>query len=184
MRIPMPVFLQRNQKMLLLRSPQLGDASLRAQNGRCGGVAAMLKNIDPLLSPEMLSLLRAMGHGDELAIVDANYPAVSSGRPVIRADGSQVTTVAAAVLSLMPLDEFVPCAAFHMQVVDNPDGQLPIFEEFRALLRKHEPRMAKLEGIERFAFYERVKKCFAVVATGERRLYGNLILKKGIVRPD
>ena len=121
---------------------------------------------------------------DELAIVDANYPAASSGRPVIRADGSQVPAVAAAVLSLMPLDEFVPCAAFHMQVVDNPGGQMPIFEEFRALLRKYEPRMAKLEGIERFAFYERVKKCYAVVATGERRLYGNLILKKGIVRPD
>jgi L-fucose mutarotase len=145
---------------------------------------AMLKNIDPLLSPELLSTLRAMGHGDELAIVDANYPAVSSGRPVIRADGSPVPTVAAAVLSLMPLDEFASCAAFHMQVVDNPDGQMPIFEEFRALLRKHEPKVAKLEGIERFAFYERVKKCFAVVATGERRLYGNLILKKGIVRPD
>ena len=61
---------------------------------------------------------------------------------------------------------------------------MPIFDEFRALLRKYEPKMAKLEGIERFAFYERVKKCFAVVATGERRLYGNLILKKGIVRPD
>ena len=144
----------------------------------------MLKNIDPLLSPELLSTLRAMGHGDELAIVDANYPAASSGRPVIRADGLQVTSVAAAVLSLMPLDEFVPCAAFHMQVVDNTGGQMPIFDEFRALLRKYEPRMAKLEGIERFAFYERVKKCFAVIATGERRLYGNLILKKGIVRPD
>jgi L-fucose mutarotase len=144
----------------------------------------MLKNIDPLLSPEMLSALRAMGHGDELAIVDANYPAVSSGRPVIRADGLQVTSVAAAVLSLMPLDEFVPCAAFHMQVVDNAGGPMPIFDEFRALLRKYEPKMAKLEGIERFAFYERVKNCFAVVATGERRLYGNLILKKGIIRPD
>jgi L-fucose mutarotase len=162
----------------------LGDASQRIQNKKSGGVAAMLKNIDPLLSPELLSTLRAMGHGDELAIVDANYPAMSSGRPVIRADGSAVTAIAAAVLSLMPLDEFVPCAAFHMQMVDNPDGQMPIFDEFRSLLRKHEPKMAKLEGIERFAFYERVKNCFAVVATGERRLYGNLILKKGIVRPD
>ena len=144
----------------------------------------MLKNIDPLLSPQLLSTLRAMGHGDELAIVDANYPAASSGRPVIRTDGSQATAGAAAVLSLMPLDEFVPCAAFHMQMVDDPVGQLPIFDEFRQLLRYYEPKMAKLEGIERFAFYERVKQCFAVVATGERRLYGNLILKKGIVRPD
>jgi L-fucose mutarotase len=144
----------------------------------------MLKNIDPLLSPELLATLRAMGHGDELAIVDANYPAESSGRLLIRADGLQATTVAGAVLSVMPLDSFVPCAAFHMQVVDEPGASLPIFDEFRALLRTHEPKAAKLEGIERFAFYERVKQCFAVVATGERRLYGNLILKKGIIRPD
>jgi len=145
----------------------------------------MLKNIDPVLSPELLSTLRAMGHGDELAIVDANYPAVSSGRPVIRADGvATATRVLEAVLSLMPLDEFVPCAAFHMQVVNDPSAQLPIFAEFRAALQSYEPKMARLEGIERFAFYERVRGCFAVVVTGERRLYGNLILKKGIVRPS
>jgi L-fucose mutarotase len=144
----------------------------------------MLKNIDPVLSPELLATLRAMGHGDELAIVDANYPAVSSGRPVIRMDGvPSATRILEAVLSLMPLDEFVPCAAFHMQVVDDPTAQIPIFAEFRALLARYEPTMAELEGIERYAFYERVKGCFAVVATGERRLYGNLVLKKGIVRP-
>src|SRR6478672_3649756 len=124
---------------------------------------SVLKNIDPLLSPDLLSTLRAMGHGDELAIVDANYPAASSGRPVIRADGSQVPAVAAAVLSLMPLDEFVPCAAFHMQVVDNPGADLPIFAEFRETLARFEPTRSGLEGIERFAFYERVKRAFAVV---------------------
>lgn len=144
----------------------------------------MLKNIDPLLSPELLATLRAMGHGDEIAIVDANFPAASSARLVIRADGLAATAVAGAVLSVMPLDTFVPCAAFHMQVVDDPAGEMPIFAEFRALLRKHEPAAPKLEGIERFAFYERAKRCFAIVATGERRLYGNLILKKGILRPD
>ena len=144
----------------------------------------MLKNVDPMLSPELLSALRTMGHGDEIAIVDANYPAASSGRPVIRMDAAASTTrVAEAVLSLMPLDEFVPCAAFHMQVVNDPAGEMPIFAEFRALLERCEPKAAKLEGIERFAFYERVRSCFAVVPTGERRLYGNLILKKGIVRP-
>ncbi len=144
----------------------------------------MLKNIDPVLSPELLCALRAMGHGDELAIVDANYPAVSSGRPVIRMDGvPSATRVLEAVLSLMPLDEFVPCAAFHMQVVQDASAEMPIFAEFRALLQRYEPNMSKLEGIERFAFYQRVRGCFAVVATGERRLYGNLILKKGIVRP-
>ena len=145
----------------------------------------MLKHIDPVLSPELLSTLRAMGHGDELAIVDANYPAASSGRPLIRMDGAATATrVLEAVLSLMPLDEFVPCAAFHMQVVDDPMAQVPIFAEFRASLERFEPKMARLEGIERFAFYQRVRGCFAVVATGERRLYGNLILKKGIVRPQ
>lgn len=144
----------------------------------------MLKNIDPLLSPELLAALRAMGHGDELAIVDANYPAVSSGRPVIRMDGvPSATRILEAVLSLLSLDEFVPCAAFHMQVVHDATAEVPIFAEFRTLLQQYEPKAAKLEGIERFAFYQRVRGCFAVVATGERRLYGNLILKKGIIGP-
>jgi len=144
----------------------------------------MLKHIDPILSPEMLHTLRAMGHGDEIAIVDANYPSSSTGRPLIRLDGLTTTRVMDAVLSVMPLDEFVPCAAFHMQVVGNPQGEMPIFQEFRDLLKKHGAAMGKLDGIERFAFYERVKSAFAVVATGERRLYGNIILKKGIIRPD
>ena len=144
----------------------------------------MLKGLDPMLSPELLATLRAMGHGDELAVVDANYPAAASGRPVIRLDGASSTTrVAAAVLSVMPLDEFVPCAAFHMQVVDEPSADLPIFAELREVLARFEPSVSRLEGIERFEFYARVKRAFAVVAAGERRLYGNLILKKGIVRP-
>jgi len=144
----------------------------------------MLKNIDPILSPELLSALRAMGHGDEIAIVDANYPAAASGRPVIRMDGLASTRVADAVLSVMPLDEFVPCSAFRMQVVDDPKAEMPIFREFQALLDRREPKLSALEGIERFAFYDRVRRCFALVATGERRLYGNLILKKGIIRPE
>ena len=143
----------------------------------------MLKGLDPILSPEVLAVLRGMGHGDELAIVDANYPAAASGRPVIRMDGVASTTrMAEAVLSLMPLDEFVPCAAFHMQVVDDPDAELPIFTEIRELLKRYEPKVSRLEGIERFAFYERVQRAFTVIITGERRLYGNLLLKKGIVR--
>src|SRR4029077_2327654 len=146
------------------------DACSMTEVGAVREEAGMLKNIDPILSPELLSTLRAMGHGDELAIVDANYPATSSGRPLIRMDGvATATRVLEAVLSLMPLDEFVPCAAFHMQVVDDPMAQMPIFAEFRASLERYEPKMARLEGIERFAFYQRVRGCFAVVATGERR---------------
>ncbi|HZP92871.1 MAG TPA: RbsD/FucU family protein [Burkholderiales bacterium] len=144
----------------------------------------MLKNIDPLLTPELLSALRAMGHGDEIAIVDANYPAAASGRPLIRMEGLSATRVLEAVLSVLPLDEFVPCAAFRMQVVDDPAAEMPIFHEFRTLLARHEPQRPALESIERFAFYERVKRCFALIATGERRLYGNIILKKGVIRPQ
>jgi L-fucose mutarotase len=144
----------------------------------------MLKNIDPILSPELLSTLRAMGHGDEIAIVDANYPAAASGRLVIRMDGVSSTRMVDAVLSVMPLDEFVPCSAFRMQVVDEANAELPIFREFQTLLNRHEPTLSRLEAVERFAFYERVKRCFALIATGERRLYGNLILKKGIIRPE
>jgi len=140
--------------------------------------ATLLKNIDPLLSPELLSALRAMGHGDEIAIVDANYPAVSSGVLIVRLDAASTTQVLDAVLSVLPLDEFEACAAFHMQMVGDPAGEQPIFQEFRNLLRKHEPQVAKLGSIERFAFYERVKRCLTVVVTGERRLYGNIILKR------
>src|SRR5689334_11976378 len=143
----------------------------------------MLKNIHPLLAPELLRALRAMGHGDELAIVDANFPSTSSGVPVICLDGASTTQVLEAVLSVLPLDEFEPYAAFHMQVVGDAQAEQPIFADFRALLQRFEPRVAKLAGIERFAFYERVRGCFAVVATGETRLYGNIILKKGIIRP-
>jgi L-fucose mutarotase len=144
----------------------------------------MLKNIDPILSPELLAALRSMGHGDEIAIVDANYPSASSGRPLIRLDGVTTTRAMDAVLSVLPLDAFVPCSAFRMQVVDDPSAEMPIFAEFRELLARHEPKLAKLDAIERFAFYERVRQCFAVIVTGERRLYGNILLKKGIIRPE
>lgn len=142
----------------------------------------MLKTLDPLLSPDLLRALRAMGHGDEIVLVDANYPAEAAGRPVIRLDGHPVTRVLDAVLSVLPLDGFVPHAAFCMAVVDRPEAEEPIFEEFRTLLRKHEGEAAHLAKLERFAFYARARDAFAVVATGERRLYGNIILKKGVIR--
>jgi L-fucose mutarotase len=143
----------------------------------------MLKNIPPILNPELLYALRAMGHGDEIAIVDANYPAESAGAPVIRLDGVSATDVADAVLSLMPLDEFVDDQAFAMEVVGNPKKREQTHKDFDRLVKKHEPAM-KLSLLERFAFYERVRGAFAIVQTGERRLYGNVLLKKGIVRPS
>ena len=141
----------------------------------------MLKGLHPLLSPDLLRVLRAMGHGDELAIVDANYPAEASGRPVLRFDGHPATTVLDAVLSVLPLDDFVPEAAFRMEVVGDPGGEQPIFAEFSDLLARHEGGRT-LGRLERFAFYARARACAAVLATGERRLYGNVILKKGVIR--
>ena len=144
----------------------------------------MLKGLDPLLSPELLSALRAMGHGDEIAIVDGNFPATSSGPPVLRLDGVPADAAVHAVLSVMPLDDFVPDAAWCMAVVDDPEAEQPIFDAFREALARHETTEFTLNKLERFAFYARVEQCFAVVATGERRLYGNIILKKGVVRTN
>lgn len=142
----------------------------------------MLKGIPPILGPDLLAILRAMGHGDEIAIVDANYPAESAGPEIIRLDGITATDVLDAVLTLMPLDSFVDIAAFAMQVVGEPDRREPVMEEFSQIISRHEPGFS-LGTIERFAFYDRVKSAYAIVQTGERRLYGNVLLKKGIVRP-
>ncbi|WDR01256.1 RbsD/FucU domain-containing protein [Devosia algicola] len=141
----------------------------------------MLKSIPPILGPELLYILRAMGHGDEIAIVDANYPAESSGPQVVRLDGQSATEVTDAILSLMPLDSFVDEQAICMQVVGNPDQREPIMDEFEAIIVRHEADMA-LTSLERFAFYERVENAYAIVQTGEARLYGNIILKKGVIR--
>lgn len=141
----------------------------------------MLKNIPAILSPDLLYALRAMGHGDEIAIVDANFPAEYLGPEVIRADGSSATDVLNAVLALLPLDDFVDHAAIAMAVVGDPNATPPIFGEFEQIIAKHEPA-AKFSTIERFAFYDRARGASAVVQTGEGRLYGNILLKKGVIR--
>lgn len=143
----------------------------------------MLKGIPPILGPELLHILRAMGHGDEIAIVDANYPAEGAGPPVIRLDGLSATDVLDAVLTLMPLDTFVDEQAFAMEVVGDPEKREQTHKDFDKLIKKHEPDM-QLSLLERFAYYERVKGAFAIVQTGERRLYGNILLKKGIITPS
>jgi L-fucose mutarotase len=143
----------------------------------------MLKGLDPLLGADLLHALRSMGHGDDLVIVDANFPAATMGRRVIPMDGVSATRALEAVLSVMPLDDFVdePCA--RMQVVDDPDAVPEICKEFQAIIDRAEGKRFRLAAIERFAFYERARQAFAVVATGETRLYGNVLLKMGVVRP-
>jgi L-fucose mutarotase len=143
----------------------------------------MLKGIDPLLGADLLHVLRSMGHGDELVIVDANFPAASMGRRVVCADGVSATRMLEAVLSVMPLDEFVeqPCA--RMEVVGEPDAVPEVCREFQAIIDRAEGGRYQLARLERFAFYERARQAFALVQTGETRLYGNVLLKMGVIRP-
>ncbi len=142
----------------------------------------MLKLIPPLLGPELLATLRAMGHGDEIVIADANFPAAFLGPKLIRVDGRSATDVLDAVLTLMPLDEFVDEAAFGMAVVGDPNAREPIYDLFEEIIHRHEPTMG-FTTLERFAFYDRARTAAAIIQTGENRLYGNVILKKGIIRP-
>jgi L-fucose mutarotase len=142
----------------------------------------MLKGIPPILGPDLLHILRAMGHGDEIAIVDANFPGDSLGPELVRLDGISATDVLDAVLTLMPLDTFVDEQAIGMAVVGEPDTRVEAHKDFDAIVKKHEPGM-QLTLLERFAFYDRVRGAYAIVQTGERRLYGNILLKKGIIRP-
>jgi L-fucose mutarotase len=144
----------------------------------------MLRHIDPVLSPELLAILRQMGHGDEIAIVDANFPSVTMGKRVVRADGVTATHMAEAILKLMPLDAFETDVAFFMRQVHAPEELAPVCLEFEGLVKQYGAGKFGLTPLERFAFYDRVRESFAVVATAERRLYGNLILKKGVLQPD
>lgn len=143
----------------------------------------MLKNLDPLLSPELLHALRAMGHGDEIAIVDANFPATTMAKHLIRLDGIDAPRALEAVLSVLPLDDFVDCAVHRMEVVGDPGAEPEVCRLFADLLGRQAGEEVRLGKIERFAFYDRVKAAFAVVATGEKRLYGCIILTKGVIRP-
>ncbi|AKO28373.1 MULTISPECIES: RbsD/FucU family protein [Brucella] len=139
----------------------------------------MLKNINPLLTGSLLAILADMGHGDDLVIVDANYPAQAAGVPVLDFPGISATQVAEAVLSLLPLDDFVERPAAVMQA---PNEMPAIFKEFEAVIEKAEGRKIPVEPIERFAFYDRARGAFAIIRTGEKRLYGNIIFKKGVIR--
>ncbi len=139
----------------------------------------MLKTLDPLLTGELLAILADMGHGDEIVISDANFPAVKVAERLIQMPGIDACAVLTAVLSLLPLDDFVDHPA---TVMDAPGERPVIYAEFETIIEREEKRSIPLEVIDRFAFYDRSKTAFAVVSTGERRLYGNIILKKGVVR--
>ncbi len=143
----------------------------------------MLKHIPLILSPDLFTTLMRMGHGDELVLADGNFPAEGLGRPVVRADGHPLLPLLDAILQFFPVDDFVAAPACVMQPVDPGTPEPPIWAEFRQLLATHEGRPIVVEPIERFAFYDRARSAFAIVATGETAIYANLILKKGVVAP-
>ncbi len=143
----------------------------------------MLKGIDPLLNADILHILRAMGHGDDLVIADANFPAETMARRLVRMEGADGPRMLEAVLSVLPIDDFVPDPALRIEVVGDPEAEPEICRIYRDILARPEHGGIPLGKIERFAFYERARQAFAVIATGERRLYGCVLLKKGVIRP-
>ena len=163
----------------------------------------MLLGIDPLLGPECLAILRAMGHGDCLVLADANYPASSTAQRLVRMDGASVLQALSAVLSVLPVDDFdapplispqgpSPAlvsprgpspALVSMQVVGNPEQIPPIVREMQLVVDRVVPAAPRIASVERFAFYALAKTAYAVIATGERAFYANLIIRKGVVPP-
>lgn len=139
----------------------------------------MLKNISPIISPELLKILMEMGHGDEIVIGDGNFPAASVAQRLVRLDGHGVNEIVDAILRLMPLDTYVESPVALMDNGD-PANTPPIWDDYRKTVNAIEGEK-KFELVERFAFYERAKKAYCVVATGETAIYANIILKKGVV---
>lgn len=144
----------------------------------------MLKNVPKILSPELLKVLCEMGHGDEIILADGNFPAESVGKNaiVIRADGHGVTELLDAVLKMIPLDQYSEKPVALMEVVPGDTTVPTIWTNYRLTLANNGESPQNIEMIERFAFYERAKKAYAIVATGETAIYANILLKKGVVQ--
>jgi L-fucose mutarotase len=140
----------------------------------------MLKSIPPILSPELFKLLMEMGHGDEIVLADANFPAAAVGQRVVRCDGHSIPELLDAILQFLPLDTYVDLPVALMRVVEGDNFEPKIWDNYSAIIEKRE-RAVELELMDRFDFYERARGAFAVVASGERSLYANIILKKGVV---
>lgn len=149
----------------------------------------MLKNLDPLLNADVLYALRAMGHGDEVVLCDANFPADSIARQtvlgrVLRIDGVGTAEAARAILSVMALDTAVDVPARRMEVVGDPDNVLPVQQEVQLEINRAEGRERIMGSIERFDFYDVARTAYCVIATGERRFYGCFVFKKGVIAPE
>lgn len=139
----------------------------------------MLKGIPNIISPELLKILCEMGHGDEIVIGDGNFPAASNAKRLVRCDGHGVLEILEAILKLFPLDSYVESPAMLMQVAKGDSVVPVIWEDYKKEINKYGD--FKVSEIERFAFYERAKNAYAIIATSEKALYANIILKKGVI---
>ena len=140
----------------------------------------MLKGISPLISPELLKILASMGHGDEIVLSDAHFPAESFNDRVIRADGLRVPELLRAILPLFELDAYVEHPLVMMAAVPGDTLDPAVEESYLKAVNETNPQIKAFGHEERFAFYERTKKAYAVLVTGETAKYGNIILKKGV----
>jgi len=140
----------------------------------------MLKGISPVLSPDLLKLLCEMGHGDEIVLADSNFPGAGIGKRLVRCDGLPTKALLKAILPLFALDSYAD-PLIMMQVVPGDKLDRAVEEDYMQEVRRHQPDAAAPIRIERNTFYERARQAFAVVMTGELRVYGNLILKKGVI---
>ena len=140
----------------------------------------MLKGISPLLSPELLTVLCRMGHGDEIVLADAHFPGDTMGRRVLRADGLKIAALIDAILPVFELDSYVDAPLVMMAAVPGDKLDPRVEKAYRAAVDRHAPKTPPIARMERFAFYDRAKQAFAVVMTGETAKYGNIILKKGV----
>lgn len=141
----------------------------------------MLKGISPFISPELLCVLSKMGHGDEIVLADAHFPGHSINQNVIRADGLKIVSLLDGILPLITLDSAVDAPVIMMAAFQNDTLDPEVERRYRAVIDDHAPEMPKIQRIDRFEFYERAKKAFCVVMTGETAIYGNILLKKGVI---
>jgi len=142
----------------------------------------MLMVIPPILSPELVKTMMEMGHGDELVLADANFPAASCAKRLVRSDGHRIPKLLDAILRFFPLDRSAASPAAVMALLPQ-DQAPPVWETYRKKLKTSNENFADFEFVERFEFYERAKAAFAVVATSDTSFKGNLLIKKGVVRP-
>ncbi|MDO5690693.1 MAG: RbsD/FucU domain-containing protein [Tissierellia bacterium] len=141
----------------------------------------MLKRIPKNLSPELVKIMMEMGHGDEIVLADGNFPSARIAQRLVRADGLDASSLLKGILELFPLDtKYSPEQVFLMEVTPGDDYQPEIWEEYKGILDESEEEYS-IGFVERFAFYERAKEAYAVIATGEEALYANIILKKGVL---